>query len=195
MDEELLFCPQIVSKLLSPSYVVFGKVIFSLFSVCLFTGGSPCDHYSWHHSPVWDASTTIDWFKLVHLGPLPVPSPPPLITHTHTHTHTHYVSISKWAIGLQLKGFLFFKWFQPKHQQIKRHGNLPVQFSLGKWGVKSRFNPKVFHKKFLSLQIWLRGWGDCHLSSKILNFRGPGNAQEKIQSLSEGFRGIIFLLY
>ena len=109
MDEELLFCPQIVSKLLSPSYVVFGKVIFSLLSVCLFTGGPPCDHYSWHHSPVWDASTTIDWFKLVHLGPhhqhepvqtcshgtSPCPLSPLPSSHTHTHTHTHTLCIYK----------------------------------------------------------------------------------------------------
>ena len=118
------------------------------------------------------------------------PSPCPLHTHTrthtHTHTHTHYVPISKWPVGLQLKGFLFFKWFRPKHQQIKRHGNLPLQFSLGEWGVKSRLNPKVFHKKFLSLQIWLRGWS--RLSSVIKNSKLP-RARQRSSGSSGRVRG------
>ena len=79
---QLCFCALSLCVCLVPAhsshfYVVYGKIMILVMSVCLFTGGCfPCDHYSCSNLSVWDPS-----FRPYYMGTSqPYKNPPPTWT-------------------------------------------------------------------------------------------------------------------
>ena len=98
-----------IGYLLPPVYVVLRKGNVLVMSVCLFTGGSPFDHYSWYH---WSVTAPLH-HHMDTCQPTSIWGPFSSSLTLWTLGTPYYMeiprhtSIGKRSVGLQLKGFLF----------------------------------------------------------------------------------------